>query len=134
MTTQELAQGIRLVAGHGGLAAVEVTTPAGSGASTTALIYLHGAHVADWTPAGGKPVLWMSKFGVFSETDPLRGGVPLCFPWFGPNGTDASAPNHGWARLSTWSLVDSRTVDTATGAAATEIVFELTQDSVGVPA
>ncbi|TFC27766.1 tagaturonate reductase [Cryobacterium sp. MDB1-18-2] len=129
MTTQQLAQGIRLVEGHGGLAAVEVTTP-----SASALIYLHGAHVADWTPAGGKPVLWMSTFGVFSDTDPIRGGVPLCFPWFGPNGTDASAPNHGWARLSTWSLVDSRTLDTATGAVATELVFELTQDSVGVPA
>jgi tagaturonate reductase len=94
-----LPAGIRVVTATGGLPAVEVTI-----ASATALIYLHGAHVAQWTPAGQKPVLWMSEHGVFSPTAALRGGIPVCFPWFGPNVTDAAAPNHGWARISPWTL------------------------------
>jgi tagaturonate reductase len=94
-----LPTGIRLVTGRGSLPAVEVATE-----TATALVYLHGAHVAQWTPAGQKPVLWMSEHGAFSPTAALRGGIPICFPWFGPNLTDATAPNHGWARISPWTL------------------------------
>jgi tagaturonate reductase len=94
-----LPSGIRLVTARGDLPAVEVSLPA-----ATALVYLHGAHVAEWTPAGQKPVLWMSESGAFTPTAALRGGIPVCFPWFGPNLTDATAPNHGWARISPWAL------------------------------
>jgi tagaturonate reductase len=100
-----LPTGIRLVTGTGGLAAVEVTID-----SATALVYLHGAHVAQWTPAGSKPVLWMSEHSAFSPTMALRGGIPVCFPWFGPNLTDATAPNHGWARISPWTLTSARLI------------------------
>ncbi|QYF72769.1 tagaturonate reductase [Cryobacterium sp. PAMC25264] len=94
-----LPVGIRLVTAKGDLPAVEVFLPA-----ATALVYLHGAHVAEWTPAGQKPVLWMSESGAFTPTAALRGGIPVCFPWFGPNLSDATAPNHGWARISAWTL------------------------------
>lgn len=94
-----LPAGIRLVTAQGGLPAVEVAIE-----SATALVYLHGAHVAQWTPTGQKPVLWMSEHGAFSPTAALRGGIPVCFPWFGPNRDDATAPNHGWARISPWTL------------------------------
>lgn len=94
-----LPAGIRMVTGAGSLPAVEVSLP-----TATALVYLHGAHVAQWTPTGQKPVLWMSEHGAFSPTAALRGGIPVCFPWFGPNLTDATAPNHGWARISPWTF------------------------------
>jgi len=100
-----LPAGIRLVSGRGDLPAVEVTID-----SATALVYLHGAHVAQWTPAGQKPVLWMSRHSAFSATAALRGGIPICLPWFGPNRTDATAPNHGWARISPWSLTEAALV------------------------
>lgn len=97
-----LPTGIRLVTAAGSLPAVEVSTPA-----ATALVYLHGAHVAQWTPAGARPVLWMSAHGAFSPTAALRGGIPVCFPWFGPHPTDAAAANHGWARISAWALAEA---------------------------
>lgn len=103
--TPTLPTGIRLVTAQGSLPAVEVTTDA-----ATALVYLHGAHVAEWTPTGQKPVLWMSEHGVFSPTAALRGGIPVCFPWFGPNLSDATAPNHGWARISPWTLTGAALV------------------------
>jgi tagaturonate reductase len=102
-----LPAGIRLVTGRGGLDAIEVST-----ASATALVYLHGAHVAEWTPTGQEPVLWMSAHGAFSPAAALRGGIPVCFPWFGPNLTDAAAPNHGWARISPWSLTAAELMGT----------------------
>jgi tagaturonate reductase len=120
---ERLAPGIRLVDGRCGLAAVEVTVPA-----ATALIYLHGAHVAGFSPAGHQPVLWLSEFGAYSDDAAIRGGVPICFPWFGTNKTDAAAPNHGWARLADWSLVD-----TARRGDAARLTFQLTQNSAGVP-
>ena len=43
----------------------------------------------------------------FREDRAIRGGVPICFPWFGPHPSDPTAPAHGFARLADWTLVDS---------------------------
>lgn len=69
-----------------------------------ALVYLHGAHVAHFQPRGQRPVLWMSASSVFQEGKPIRGGVPLCAPWFGPHPTDATLPAHGVIRQRAWTL------------------------------
>jgi D-hexose-6-phosphate mutarotase len=124
----DLPAGISVVTARGSLPAVAVSLP-----SAAALVYLHGAHVAEWTPAGELPVLWMSDFGRFSTADALRGGIPLCFPWFGQNAGDPTLPNHGWARLAEWTLVNA-VISAVGGADAAELTFELTEQSVGVPA
>jgi D-hexose-6-phosphate mutarotase len=74
-------------------------------ASARAEIYLHGATVTDWTPRGSEPVLWVSSESHFTRERPIRGGVPLCFPWFGSAAGHPELPPHGFARLSDWSLV-----------------------------
>jgi len=86
--------------GYGGLPVVRV-----DGAGARADIYLHGATVTDWTPRGGEPVLWVSSASRFTSERPIRGGVPICFPWFGPAAGHPELPSHGFARLSDWSLV-----------------------------
>lgn len=68
----------------------------------TAEISLYGAHLLSWAPKGQKPVIYMSPKAVFKKGKALRGGVPLCWPWFGKNTEDASLPAHGVARISTW--------------------------------
>lgn len=82
-----------------GLPKIVVTAPAATGE-----VYLHGAHVTAWQPRGHDPVLWMSGSSWFESGKPIRGGVPLCFPWFGPNPADTSKPAHGWARLGAWQI------------------------------
>lgn len=67
-------------------------------------VFLQGAHVSHWQPAGQKPVLWMSQSSVFAPGEPIRGGVPICFPWFGPHPSDTKLPPHGPARRATWRL------------------------------
>lgn len=65
-----------------------------------AAITLQGAHLLAWQPSGEKPVLWLSDKSLFSPGKAIRGGVPICWPWFGP----AGEPAHGFARIQTWKL------------------------------
>jgi glucose-6-phosphate 1-epimerase len=69
-----------------------------------AVAYLHGAHLTHYQPRGGRLVLFTSRESRFQSGQPIRGGVPIVFPWFGPHGVDPSAPMHGFARLAEWRL------------------------------
>ncbi|MBX9244870.1 D-hexose-6-phosphate mutarotase [Actinotalea ferrariae] len=85
---------------EGALPVIRVAGPAAD-----AVVHLQGAQVTSWTPRGGAPVLWCSDRTRLEPGAAVRGGVPLCFPWFGAHPTDPSAPSHGFARVSTWQLL-----------------------------
>ena len=95
--------GLNFELGRGGLILAGVNSPLAQGE-----LYLQGAHVAAWTPVGQKPVLWLSKASHFEKGKPIRGGVPICFPWFGPNANDPSAPAHGYARIVDWQVASTQ--------------------------
>lgn len=68
-----------------------------------ALIALQGAQLLQWQPAhSSKPVLWLSEIEFYQRGKAIRGGIPICFPWFNHNGT----PAHGFARITDWQLQD----------------------------
>ncbi len=73
----------------------------------TALISLFGGHVISFQPAGKHDLLWMSTKADLSGQTALRGGIPVCWPWFGK----AENPSHGFARTSEWSLQEHREND-----------------------
>ncbi|MEI8235520.1 MAG: D-hexose-6-phosphate mutarotase [Verrucomicrobiota bacterium] len=98
-TSLEIPGLARLVTGSSGLPRYEITTPLAQ-----AHIYLHGAHVARFVPAGQLPLLWVSTKSCFEPGKPIRGGVPVIFPWFGPRRGDPDAPAHGFARTRSWTL------------------------------
>lgn len=77
-----------------------LSTDAGS-----ATVYDQGAHVATWTPSGHDPVLFISRKSSFDEGSPIRGGIPVCFPWFGPGRSGNQKPAHGFARILPWGRV-----------------------------
>jgi glucose-6-phosphate 1-epimerase len=79
---------------------VLLSHPSGSSAD----IYLNGAHVTSWIPAGGKEVLFMGKTATFAPGDPIRGGIPVVWPQFANLG---GLPQHGFARKSEWELVET---------------------------
>jgi glucose-6-phosphate 1-epimerase len=91
--------GVKFETGQGGLPRVSVSTPAAE-----AHVYLHGAHVTHFQPRGQRPVLFMSGSSHFAPGKPIRGGVPVIFPWFGANAKDPKAPAHGFARTQPWDL------------------------------
>jgi glucose-6-phosphate 1-epimerase len=86
-------------AGKGGLTRLTIKSPAAE-----AEVYLHGAHVTSFVPKNQPPVLFMSGKSQFQEGKAIRGGVPICFPWFGPKAGDPKAPAHGFARLMEWKV------------------------------
>jgi len=73
-------------------------------------IYLHGAHVSHFQPTGAQPVLFMSRQSFFTPAKPIRGGVPLIFPWFGARAGHPEAAAHGFARVTEWQ-VESLAID-----------------------
>lgn len=79
--------------------------------ATTGRIVDHGAQVLSWTPPGGSEVLWLSPTARFGPGEAIRGGIPVCFPWFGPGVSGDRLPAHGVARTSDWRLVESGTPD-----------------------
>jgi len=104
-TRPRLPRTAAVTPGRGGQPRLLIDAPAGS-----AEIYLHGAHLTAWTPRGGRPVIFTSRRAVFDGAAAIRGGVPLCLPWFGAGVSGARRPAHGWGRISTWQLrsVESR--------------------------
>ena len=99
MPIDNLPEGARLGEGRGGLERLTLVTP-----EAEAHVYLHGAHLTHFQPRGERPVLWLSEHSAFAPGKAIRGGVPICFPWFGPKADAAAAPIHGFARLALWSL------------------------------
>ena len=82
-----------------GLIHADITTP-----HATATIYLQGAHVAAWQPKGQQPVIFVSRKSDFAPGKPIRGGVPIAFPWFATRHDGKSGPSHGFARIQDWTL------------------------------
>lgn len=72
----------------------------------TGEVHDQGAQVTRWAPAGAEPVLYVSTTAVFEEGHAIRGGVPACWPWFGPGRGGDMQPAHGFVRTAPWTLVD----------------------------
>jgi D-hexose-6-phosphate mutarotase len=71
----------------------------------TATISLYGGQVVEWRPKHQEtPVLWVSKLASFTPGKAIRGGVPICWPWFGSHPTSPQLPGHGYARISPWDV------------------------------
>ncbi len=81
------------------LPAVRITTGA-----CNATMHLHGAHVTSWRPAGSDEVIFVSSKARYADGQAIRGGIPICFPWFRGKSDDPKAPAHGFVRTKTWNL------------------------------
>jgi len=89
-------------AGAGGFPVAVLVGPQGS-----CEVSLYGGHVLCYRPQGQAPVLFMSRRAVFEMGKPIRGGIPVCWPWFGAHPQDKAQPLHGFARLMPWNLLSA---------------------------
>src|SRR5271170_5343219 len=89
----------QIVSGNGGLPKIKITSAAAS-----AEIYLHGAHLTSWVPGGVEEVIFLSERAQFQNGKAIRGGVPICFPWFNAKSDNPKAPSHGFVRTKPWEL------------------------------
>ena len=87
-----------------GLIRAIINTPA-----CAAELYLQGAHLTQWKPAGDEPVLFLSEKSLFTPGKAIRGGIPIIFPWFGSRTATSESPrtdgpSHGFARTADWTF------------------------------
>ena len=87
----------------------------------TASISLQGAHILSWKPRSENEVIWLSKDATFAIGKSVRGGVPICWPWFGAHENNTSFPAHGFARTVLWNVVNTKILPTG----EVQIIFGL---------
>ena len=92
----EIPGRVSIIEGNGELPKIEVTSD-----SASAEIYLHGAHVTHFQLNRQPPLLFASQCSRFARNQPIRGGIPIILPWFGPREGEQA---HGFARLVDWEL------------------------------
>lgn len=107
-------------AGEAGLPIVSLAGKYGS-----CEVSLYGGHVLGYTPVGLGPVLFLSKKSAFEPGKPIRGGIPVCWPWFGPAAEGSGLPLHGFARTLQWDLCA-----TEYSGEATELRLSLADDGL----
>lgn len=88
-----------------------------------AIIALQGAQVLSFCPTDSIDLLWLSPRSAMYAGRHIRGGIPLCAPWFGPGPDDA--PIHGFVRLMPWHLLQYDEMDDG----RTHLRFQLRGDA-----
>ena len=109
---------IEFAQGPGGLTVARIADD-----QAEAVVSLSGGHVMSWQPRGERPVLWLSGHAKFAPGKSIRGGVPVCWPWFGPHESEAGFPAHGFARTAPWAVERTE----ALPAGGTRLVLALQQ-------
>jgi glucose-6-phosphate 1-epimerase len=99
------AQAVRFEDRFGGPVAVL------NAAGGSAIVALQGAQVLSWQPAGTSEVLWRSPTALLGTGKAVRGGVPVCWPWFGAHASDSKKPAHGFVRAAPWPVAASEADD-----------------------
>ncbi len=90
---------------HQGLEAIIVETP-----QARAAVSLFGGHVLSFVPTGAVDVFWVSPL-VKAPPTPIRGGTPVCWPYFGKEGQTGDVPSHGYARTARWTVTGGGVLD-----------------------
>lgn len=101
----------------GGLTIAEITND-----HAVATVALQGGHVMTFRPREQDPVIWLSNAARFELGKSIRGGVPICWPWFGPHATDRNKPTHGFARTVLWKVLEIKTLDDGETQMALELI------------
>jgi len=108
---------LQIKPGKGGIPVVEIHNDQAS-----AVISLQGAHLLSWIPTAEQEVIWVSEDAQFKAGKSVRGGIPICWPWFGAHPTQADFPAHGFARNMPWQIIGTTIMET--GATAIRFTTE----------
>lgn len=112
----EDASSLQFKMGKGDIPIVEIKNKQAS-----AVISLQGAHVLSWKSTNKDEVLWLSSTAQYKYGTPVRGGIPICWPWFSTHESNASFPSHGFARNVIWEVINTKMINVN----ETEISFQL---------
>ena len=112
---------LRFKNGEGDIPVIEIQNKQAS-----ATISLQGAHVLSWKPVDEDEVIWVSTDATFAAGKSVRGGIPICWPWFGAHESNSSFPAHGFARTVLWQVTETKMLSDG----ETQITFRLQTDQL----
>ncbi|NBQ68416.1 MAG: D-hexose-6-phosphate mutarotase [Nitrosomonadaceae bacterium] len=96
-----IAGKVEFIAGNGGLPMIQVKT-----AKAKALISIHAGQVLSYQPAGeSEDVMFLSAKAYYQDGKAIKGGAPVCWPWFGADPEGKGRPGHGFVRNRGWNVV-----------------------------
>jgi len=98
----------------------------------SAKISLQGAHLLSWKPHNEDEVIWLSEDAIFAREKSVRGGIPICWPWFGAadfeREINIALPAHGFARTVFWKVIDTMQLE----GGDTQITFQLDTTTLSI--
>ncbi|MCQ8104046.1 D-hexose-6-phosphate mutarotase [Methylomonas sp. SURF-2] len=101
-----IAGQLEIISGQGGLPMIKIDND-----SASALISIYGGQVLSFQPLDqAEDVLFLSQQSAYTEGKAIRGGIPVCWPWFGPDPKGLQRPNHGFVRNHFWQLANTTTI------------------------
>jgi glucose-6-phosphate 1-epimerase len=108
---------LQFISGKGNFPVIKVTND-----QATALISVYGGQVLSFQPQGEpQDLMFVSDNAYYKTGKAIKGGVPICWPWFGPDPTGVGRPSHGFARNRFWQVLG--TADLANGATQVRLGF-----------
>ena len=112
-----LTDQLEFVEGKGGLTIAVIKNK-----FATAVVSLYAGQVLSYRPANSNAdLMFLSEQAYYQNGKAIKGGVPVCWPWFGPDPEDKGRPAHGFARNSEWGVVETG----ANSDGTTRLVLEL---------
>ena len=118
-----LAGQVQVIAGEGGWPYIEVTNE-----QATALISLYGGQVLSFKPRNAThDLLFVSENAYYQPGKAIKGGTPICWPWFGPDPKGLGRPNHGFARNRLWGIHETQALPS--GATQVMLGFRDSEDT-----
>lgn len=100
-----IADHVTFVEGNGGFPLINIKND-----HATAVISLYGGQVLSFQPISQEhDVLFLSPKAYYQSGKAIKGGVPICWPWFGPDPEGLGRPNHGFVRNRLWTVLSTDT-------------------------
>lgn len=94
---------LEFIAGKGGFPCVRI-----SNRHADALVSLYGGQVLSFQPKGAEELLFVSDKAYYAAGKAIKGGIPVCWPWFGPDPEGKDRPAHGFVRNRLWEVWETR--------------------------
>ena len=102
---QSIAGAVEFIEGSGGLAMIRVSTP-----KAKALISIHAGQVLSYQPTDEEDLLFLSNKACYQNGKAIKGGAPICWPWFGPDPEGKGRPGHGFVRNRAWKVTSTQAI------------------------
>ncbi len=120
-----LAGQLAFVTGKGGLPYIKISND-----HADALVSVYAGQVLSFTPKGADDLLFVSDKAYYQEGKAIKGGIPVCWPWFGADSEGKGRPAHGFVRNRLWNVLSTRT--TGDGATQMTLGLESTPETMAI--